>query len=219
MFRKIVLTASAVTLALGGLATFASPAYAGKVALGNATGTATCNILGKVKISPALSDINTLPSTTTAKIKSTTCTSSGGTIGAFPITKVKGAATSVGTGPGTCSGLLMAGSSPFTVTLTWKATGATLNPSTVTYANDGPSGLGFDLPSTGAAGAATSTVTGSFSGEKSWAHADVDTTPILAALADVGPNATGKGCGANSKGKAKGIKKITITGGHINVFP
>ncbi|MGZ4735378.1 MAG: hypothetical protein ACXVKA_13605 [Acidimicrobiia bacterium] len=219
MLRKVVLTASAAALALGSLATFAPPAFAGKVALGNATGTVSCNITGKVKISPALSEINTQPSTTTAKTKSTSCTASGGTIGAHPVTKSKGLATSTGSSPGTCTGLLAAGTSPFSVSVTWKAAGASLNPSSITYANDGPSGLGFDLPSTGAAGAATSVVTGSFGGEKSWAHADIDAGPILTALADVGPTATGKGCGANAKGKAKGIKKITITGGHINIFP
>ena len=219
MLRKIVLTASAAALALGGFAAVAQPASAGKVALGNATGTASCTITGKVKISPALSDINTQPSTTTAKTKSGTCTSSGGTIGANPITKAKGTVTSTGTTPGSCSGLLAAGTSPFTTSIKWSASGASLNPSNITFANNGPSGLGFDLPSTGAAGAATSVVTGSFGGEKAWAHADVDSGPILAALADVGPTATGKGCGANAKGKAKGIKKITITGGAINVFP
>jgi hypothetical protein len=207
MLRKFVLTASAAALALGGLAVMAGPASGAKVALGNATGTVTCNITGKVKISPALSDINTLPSTTTAKTKSTSCTSSGGNVSANPVTKAKGLTTSTGTTPGTCSGLLAAGTSPFSTTITWKATKATLNPSTITFANNGPSGLGFDLPSTGAAGAATSIVVGSFGG------------PILAALADVGPTATGKGCGANAKGKAKGIKKITVIGGTINVFP
>jgi hypothetical protein len=219
MLRKFVLTASAAALALGGLAVMAGPASGAKVALGNATGTVTCNITGKVKISPALSDINTLPSTTTAKTKSTSCTSSGGNVSANPVTKAKGLTTSTGTTPGTCSGLLAAGTSPFSTTITWKATKATLNPSTITFANNGPSGLGFDLPSTGAAGAATSIVVGSFGGEKAWAHADVDSGPILAALADVGPTATGKGCGANAKGKAKGIKKITVIGGTINVFP
>ncbi|MGZ6978536.1 MAG: hypothetical protein ACXVJW_10540 [Acidimicrobiia bacterium] len=219
MLRKVVLTASAAALALRSLATFASPAFAGKVALGNATGTVTCNTTGKVKISPALSDINTQPSTTTAKTKSTSCTASGGTIGAHPVTKAKGLTTSTGTSPGTCSGLLTPGTSPFTTTVTWKAAGASLNPSNITFANNGPSGLGFDLPSTGAAGAATTVITGSFGGEKAWAHADIDAGPILAALADVGPTATGKGCGANAKGKAKGIKKITVTGGTINVFP
>ncbi|MGZ4753991.1 MAG: hypothetical protein ACXWA9_03750, partial [Acidimicrobiia bacterium] len=161
MLRKMVLTASVATLALGGLATMAQPAFAGKVALGNATGTASCNITGKVKISPALSEINTQPSTTTAKTKSTSCSASGGTIGAHPITKSKGLVTSTGTTPGTCTGLLTPGTSPFSATVTWKASGASLNPSTITFANNGPSGDGFDLPSTGAAGAATSVITGS----------------------------------------------------------
>jgi len=219
MLRRTALAASAAVLVLGGLAVTAGPAFAGKVALGDATGSVTCNTTGKVKISPALSDINTQPSTTTAKTKSTSCTSSGGTIGAHQITGSKGTSTSVGTGPGTCSGLLTPGTSPFTTTIKWKASGATLNPSNITFANNGPSGIGFDLPSNGAAGAATSVITGSFAGETAWAHADADAGPILAAIADVGPTATGKGCGANAKGKAKGIKKVTIIGGHTTIAP
>ena len=218
MLRKIVLTASAAALALGGLAVTAGPASAGKVALGDASGTVSCNITGKVKISPALSDINTLPSTTTAKTKSTSCTGTP-TGSPGPITKSKGLTTSTGTAPGTCSGLLTVGATPFTTAITWKAAGATLNPSAITFANVGPSGLGFDLPSTGAAGAGTSIITGSFAGETAWSHADIDATPVLAALADVGPTATGKGCGANAKGKAKGIKKFAVIGGHIDIAP
>ena len=219
MLRKIALTASAAALAFGGLAVMAGPASAGKVALGNATGTVSCTTTGKVKISPALSDINTQPSTTTAKTKSGTCTSSGGTIGAHAITKAKGTVTSTGTTPGTCAGLLTPGTSPFSAAIKWSASGASLNPTTVTFANLAPSGIGFDLPATGAAGAATSVVVGSFGGEKAWAHADADAGPLLAAIADTGPTATGKGCGANAKGKAKGIKKITLIGGSINIFP
>ena len=197
----------------------ASPASAGKVALGNATGTVHCTTTGKVKISPALSEINTQPSTTTAKTKSGSCTASGGTIGANPVTSAKATVTSTGTTPGTCAGLLTPGTTPFTAAIKWKASGASLNASSITFANVGPSGVGFDLPGTGVAGAATTTITGSFGGERAWAHADADAGPLLAAIADVGPTATGKGCGANAKGKAKGIKKITLTGGTIDVFP
>ena len=167
MLRKIVLTASAAALALGGIAAVAGPASAGKVALGNATGTVSCNITGKVKISPALSDINTLPSTTTAKTKSRTCTSSGGTIGANPITKAKGVVTSTGTTPGTCSGLLAPGTSPFTAAITWKAAGATLNPSTITFANLAPAR--HRLRPAGHRGRAArrrTVIVGSFQGEK-----------------------------------------------------
>jgi len=76
------------------------------------------------------------------------------------------------------------------------------------FANVGPQGDGFDLPSNGAAGKATSTVSGSFSGDDAWAHASVDLGQVASQLAT---------CDPNEKGKVKGIKKITITGGHIDI--
>jgi hypothetical protein len=213
MIRKLGLSATAVALALGGIVAVASPASAGKPALGNATGSVTCSTVGKVKINPPLSSLNTLPSTTTAKTKSTSCTSSGGTIGTFMTGgKAKGLTTSTGTEPGTCDGVTGVGTTPFTTTITWKGNGATLNPSSITFANVGPSGVGFDLPATGAAGAATSIVTGSFGGNSAWAHATADPS-VITALTTPGI------CTPNAKGKAKGLKKITIIGGTINVFP
>src|SRR6478609_4771808 len=134
MVRKLGMTAVAVALTFGGLATFAGPAFAGKPALGNATG----NVTGKVKIVPPLTNVNTVPSTTTAKIKSTSCSATGGTIGAAGITKAKAGVISTGTEPGTCSGVLEPGSTPFTATISWKSGGASLNGSSVTFANVGP---------------------------------------------------------------------------------
>ena len=66
-----------------------------------------------------------------------------------PITKAKGTVTSTGTTPGTCAGLLTPGTTPFTATVKWKAIGASLNPSTITFANIGSGGFGFDLPAGG----------------------------------------------------------------------
>jgi hypothetical protein len=209
MLRKIGMTAVAVAIGFGGIAAFAGPASAGKPVLGNATGNVTCPVTGKVKIVPPLTNVNTQPSTTTAKTKAPApCTASGGTIGAYGITKAKGLVTSTGTEPGTCSGVLEPGSTPFNATITWKSGGAKLNPSTVTFANVGPAGDGFDLPSNGAAGKGTSTVNGSFAGDTAWSHASVDLAQVASQLAT---------CDPNEKGKVKGIKKITITGGHITL--
>ncbi len=208
MVRKLGMTAVAVALTFGGLATFAGPAFAGKPALNNATGNVTCNIIGKVKIVPPLTNVNTQPSTTTAKIKSTSCSATGGTIGQYGITKAKAGVISTGTEPGTCSGVLEPGSTPFTATISWKSGGASLNGSTVTFANVGPQGDGFDLPSNGAAGKATSTVGGSFSGNDAWSHASIDLGQVASQLAT---------CDPNEKGKVKGITKITVTGGHIDI--
>lgn len=214
MLKKFGMTAAAAALSLGALAAVAAPAgAAAKVPLGNATGTVSCPIAGKVKISPPLSSLNTLPSTTTAKIKNTApCTGSGGSIGAHQITKMKSTVTSTGTSAGTCSGVTGVGTTPFTANLSWKPTGATMNPTTITFANNGPSGVGFDLPSTGALGANTSVVTGSFQGEGAWAHATADPS-VIAAITTPGI------CTPDAKGKAKGLKKITIIGGSINIAP
>jgi hypothetical protein len=186
----------------------ATPAGAAKIAVGNATGTVHCTTTGKVKISPALTNANTLPSTTTAKIKSISCTGTTGNA-AVTISKAKGSATSTGTSPGTCTGLLTPGTTPFSVHVDWKATGGSLNATDITYANVGPSGIGFDLPSNGAAGAATSTITGSYAGEKSWSHATIALPDLT--LCNPGPPPKNK--------PAKGIKKLTITGGTIDIFP
>jgi hypothetical protein len=210
MIRKIGMTAAAVALTLGGVAALASPAGAGKPVLGNATGNVTCQQTGKVKIVPPLSSLNTQPSTITAKTKSSSCTASGGTIGQYGITKAKGVTTSTGTEPGTCDGVVTAGTTPFTTTVTWKSGGAKLNPSNITFANNGPSGVGFDLPSNGAAGANTTIITGSFAGQDAWAHADADPA-VITAITTPGI------CTPNAKGKAKGLKKIGIIGGHLTV--
>jgi hypothetical protein len=228
MLRKTVMAAAAAALALGGVAAFASPASAKTVVLGNAqaAGNITCNITGKVKITPALSDINTLPSTTVAKTKSSSCT--GTLVGGYAVTSAKSTVTSVGTTAGTCTGLLTPGTSPFTAAVSWKASGAKLNASSATFTNNAPGGLGFELPGdpdgagpiTSASLAHTTVITGSFAGQGAYANVGVDTGPVLLALTDTGPNATGKGCGASAKnGKAKGIKKLTLTGGTFNIVP
>jgi hypothetical protein len=210
MIRKIGMAASAAAMVLGGVAVVASPAFAGgKTPLGNAHGTVHCAITAKVKINPPLTNANTLPSTTTAKLKTVSCSSSGGTIlGA--IAKGKGSVLSVGTSPGTCTGLLTPGTTPFSSTINWKGNGVTLNPSTITFANVGPSGIGFNLPATGAAGAATTSISGSFSGEKAWAHANLSAVPDLASCLP-GPPPKNK--------PAKGIKKLTISSGTLDIFP
>jgi hypothetical protein len=211
MIRKTMLTVAAAALAFGGFAAVAGSAGAAKAALGNATtsGVISCTITGKVKFKPALSNINTQPTTTTAKTKSGTCT--GNANGLYPITKAKGLTTSTGTEPGTCSGLTEEGTTPFTSNISWKASGASLNASAVTFQNVGPSGAGFDLPAAGESGKNTTVITGSFAGEPGWAHADIDIGPVATALTTPG------GCNPNEKGKAKGIKKLTITGGHIDI--
>ena len=109
MIRKIGMAASAAVLVLGGVAVVAAPAFAGgKTPLGNAHGTVHCSITAKVKINPPLTNANTLPSTTTSKVKTVSCSSSGGTIlGA--IAKGKGSVSSVGTDAGHVHGPADAG--------------------------------------------------------------------------------------------------------------
>jgi hypothetical protein len=214
MLKKLGMSAAVAAIALGGVALAGTPAFAGKTALGNASGTVHCSITGKVKINPPLTNQNTQPSTTTAKTKSVSCSSSGGTIGGFPITKSKGSVISTGTSPGTCSGLTSPGETPFSVTVQWKATGASLNNSVITYANVGPSGVGFNLPSGGATGPSPngndgSSITGSFAGEKSWSHATLDSVPNFALCEPTTKNGKTK--------PAKGIKKLTVASGNLDI--
>jgi hypothetical protein len=136
--------------------------------------------------------------------------------------KSKGVVTSVGTEPGTCTGLATPGTSPFTADIKWKPNGAKANNSLVTFANVGGSLTGFSLPATGAAGKATSTVSGSFAGDTAYAVAyaaggiidisrcfDVTTTKVK-------PGKNGKPDKVKVKTKAaKGLKKITIGSGSL----
>jgi hypothetical protein len=216
MLRKIGMTAAAVAIGFAGVAALASPASAGKPVLGAATGNVTCQITAKVKISPPLSDSviapNTTPSTTTAKTKSTSCTSSGGTIGTFMTGgKAKGLVTSTGTEPGTCTGLAAPGDTPFTAVVTWKPAGAKADPSNITFANVGATEAldGFLLPAAGEAGKGTSTVSGSFAGNDAWAFANLGGLPDVTKCFDTGT--------APKIKKAKGLKKLTVVSGHITV--
>jgi hypothetical protein len=223
MLRKSGLTAAAVALAFGGIVAFPSPASAAKPVLGNATGNVTCQITAKVKISPPLKDSvvapNVIPSSTLAKTKSTSCTSSGGTIGGFMNGgKSKGVVTSTGTEPGTCTGLAAPGSTPFTADITWKPSGAKANGSKVTFANVGGSLSGFSLPADGAAGKATSVVTGSFAGNTAYATANaaggiIDISRCFD-VTTVKPGKNGKPDKVKTKA-AKGLKKITISSGSL----
>jgi hypothetical protein len=55
-------------------------------------------------------------------------------------------------------------------------------------------------------------VTGSWAGtDNADAQANIDSGPVIAALTTPG------GCDPNEKGKAKGIKKLTITSGTLSI--
>jgi hypothetical protein len=215
MLRKIGLTAAAVGIGLGGIAALATPAGAAKPALGNATGNVTCQITAKVKISPPLSNSevapNTTPSTTNAKVKSTSCTSSGGTIaGHLSGGKAKGTVTSTGTEPGTCTGLVGPGETPFTSVTKWKGS-ATLNDTSITFPNLEGELSGFDLPAGGEANKGDVTISGSFANQDAWARANI-APPDVSRCFDTPPKKPGK-----PAKKAKGLKKITVTSGSINI--
>ena len=99
MMRRIALAGVTAALALGGIAVAAGPAgAAAKPPIFNATGTLHCSITGKVKINPPLTNANTLPSTTTAKLKGT-CSGTTGNPVVTP-SGVKGSVLSVGTSAG-----------------------------------------------------------------------------------------------------------------------
>ena len=198
------MAAGVAALALGSIAAFAGPAgAASKVPLGNAHGTLHCSgITAKVKFNPPLANNNTQPSNTSIKSKiGGPC--SGSLTGApgAAITKAKGTGTIIGNSPGTCSGLTSDGTAPVNLHTVWKASGATLNVTDSTFNGVGAEGVGFRLPK---ATGGTVTGTGSFSGEPVEIHAQA----ALPNLADCNP-------GAN--GKTKGIKKLTITSGTIDI--
>jgi hypothetical protein len=201
MIRRIALAATTAALALGGVAVAAGPAAAAAGPTITAVGSVNCNISGKVKISPALTNANTLPSTTTAKIKGS-CT--GTTESGVTPTSVKSVVTSTGTTPGTCTGLLTPSTAPFTAGNTWKASGGKINPSTVVFPGFAPNGGGFALT--------LGTTTGSYAGfQNATAQANVD----LALIA--GQIATGCDPQPPKFKAAKGIKKITILSGTLNI--
>jgi hypothetical protein len=219
MLRRIGISAAALAVGLGGLALAAPAAGAAKPELGNATGNVTCQITAKVKINPPLKNSvvapNTTPSTTTAKVKSVSCTSNGGTIGTFMNGgKMKAVITSTGTEPGTCTGLVEPGETPFTSVTTWKPNGAKANGSNITFANVGPKeplGSGFLLPADGEDGAGTTNISGSFAGHDAWAVANI-APPDTSRCFDVTTQKPGKPPKTKA---AKGLKKIEVTSGTI----
>ncbi len=204
MIRKITLTVAAAALTMGGVVAFAGPAGAGaKVPLGDAHGTLHCSgITAKVKFNPPLSNSNTVPSLTTIKGKvSGPCTSSLNGAPGAAITKAKNTGSIQGNTPGTCSGLTQDGTADVHLHTTWKASGATLNVSDSTFNGVGAEGVGFRLPK---ANGGTVTGTGSFSGEAVEIHAQA----ALPNLAD---------CNPGPNGKTKGIKKLAITSGTVDI--
>ncbi len=240
MLRKLLLGVSAGALALAGLVVVAGPASAGKPIIGNATGSASCSGGGKVKINPALKNEDNAennypgyngvprwfvgPSLTTAKLKMV-CTGTTGIPGVSPV-KAKAVATSQGTEPGTCTGLLSGepSTSSFTVDIKWKAAGGKgMNNTKITYSGFEAEGLGFKLPQTGG----TATITGSYAGNTSESHA------VLAAVPDFSrcepkikckEDKTGATCNAGSeklKVKAgKGLKKLYLAeSGTLTITP
>ena len=195
--RRLAFGASALALAMGGLVAIATPAGAAKIPVGNAVGHVTCSITGKVKFSPALSSVNTLPVLTTAKIKGT-CTGDTQSALVEPI-KMKATVTSPGGMP-TCNALLVPGTADFIVDVTWKASGGTLNPSHIVFPGITPAGLSFNL--------GAGNTTGSYAG-----------TMNATAIANVAvPDLTKCNPGPPPKNKPpKGLKKLTVSSGSISV--
>jgi hypothetical protein len=209
MIRRIALGAAAAALAFGGVAMAATGADAAKPPPFAADGTVNCNIAGKVKISPALTNSNPFPSTTTAKIKGT-CSGTTGNPAVTP-SAVKATVQSVGTEPGTCDGLVEPGDTPFTAFLEWKALGGKINPSSVTFPGLTPIIAvppGFALNDGDSAAEALPGVPGSYAGNNvADANAFLDAFPDFS-LCDPQP----------PKFKPpKGIKKLTIASGNISI--
>jgi hypothetical protein len=204
MFRKIVLATTCAALAVAGVTVLSSPASAAPKPTITATGNVNCNIEGKVKISPPLSDTNQSPSTITGKLKGT-CT--GSTEQGVTPNKVKIALTYTTSGPGTCGGLAEPGVDPFNIGLTWKAAGGKINPSTAVlkgFVLTGVPNFGFDIPNPNAP-SPRATVTGSYAGTNNanaHAHIDLPDTSLCSPTTK------------NGKTKpAKGIKKIVVKPG------
>jgi hypothetical protein len=216
MLKKIAMTATAAALALGGLATFASPSGAAKINVGNATGSVDCSGGGKVKIKPGLMNEDgpsvpgytgtprwvVAPALTTAKLKLVCSGTTGNS--AVSVTSAKVVATSQGTEPGTCSGLTSGSDTDFTATISWKASGGTINPSTITYSGFEPEGLGFRLPETGG----TATITGSYAGGTSEAHAVLAEVPDFSRCDARVTQKPGKPVKVKSP---KGLKKLVLS--------
>ena len=186
MFRKISLVAASAALTFGAIAGSAGVAHAAAPPI-NATGTANCTAVGKIKASPAL----TIPATSGLTTVTTKVTISGCT-GTSPVLSGKG--TFVSTAPtNNCTSLGALHPFASTGTIKWKGT-VKVNPSTVHF-SDQSSTLVDPLVSN-APGSGTSTVSGSFSGQHASAHYLLDQHQ-----ADLGTACTGKG-----------IKKLSFSG-------
>jgi hypothetical protein len=201
----MLLGSMAAALAFGGVVVASGPAGAAPKPIITATGNATCSITGKVKIDPPLTNQNTQPSNIVGKLKGT-CT--GSTEQGVTPTKVK-IALSYNTGnPGTCNGLATPSTDPFTASLTWKASGGKINPSSATlkgFVLATVPNFGFDLPNPNSP-SPRSTVTGSYAGtNNASAHAHIDVPDTSKCDPTTKPNGQTK--------PAKGIKKIAILEG------
>jgi hypothetical protein len=237
MLRRLVLGVSVGALAFSGLALIAEPASAGKPVVGNATGSASCTGGGKVKLSPGLRNEDNAtnnypgyngiprwivgPTTTTAKLK-LVCTGTTGIAGVSPA-KGKVTATSTGTEPGTCSGLLSGepSTTPFNIEIKWKANGGKgMNNTFITYTGFEAEGLGFKLPQTGG----TATVSGSYAGNTSEAHAVLASVPDFSVCEPKIKCKNDNPCTSSSeklkvKG-GKGLKKLFLSeAGTLSITP
>ena len=199
--RRLGVLATTTALALGGLAVTAGDAGAGKP-LVIATGSVQCTGLnGKLKLNPPLTQINTVPSNLTGTLKAT-CT--GTTESGVTPKAGKATITSTGSVPGTCTRLLVPGSNPFTVKISWKASGGKIAATTIVFPNQ--------LPDLGGYGLHDGDVTGSYAGgDTADAHVDMDVGALLSAITD--------DCNPKPpKNKPpKGIKKLVIISGTLAI--
>lgn len=193
MIRRIAVVATAASMAFGGFAVAAGTAGAAAPPI-NAIGTANCSVVGKAKISPALTN-DVLIRTTTVKA-TLTCTGTSGVTGG----KATIATTSATPANG-CTGLA-SGLGSFTGSIKWKGA-VKYNVSTVSFSNGASvlgTVIGFRLPSNGLTPpAGTSTFAGSFAGEHAVSNVTLDQTLATFLASCPGP-------------KLKGIKKLSFTG-------
>ncbi len=211
----------------------------------------SCSVTAKVKLSPGLKDnwvkadhqtdpnsaVRALPDTTFASNGpvSTTVkgkgTCSGTVTGGGQTASVTGIKFTLGpdpaapgsSDPATCTSLLTTTDSTarYDVTISWKASGAKVNPTSITGASITPMGLGFQTSG--------GTITGSFAGGTSTSQGNVDGTTI-SAFVQPAPTSSSptpafpqcqptlklkskKGVNSASLKAPKGLKKITIVPG------
>jgi hypothetical protein len=237
MKRRVFVGISIGALVCAGLAVDTGSAGAAKPIVGDATGSASCSGGGKVKLKPGLRNEDNAennypgyngiprwivgPTTTTAKLK-LVCTGTTGIPGVSPA-KAKVEATSVGTEPGTCSGLLSGepSTTPFNIEIKWKAEGGKdMNNTFISYSGFEAEGLGFRLPQTGG----TATVTGSYAGNTSEAHAVLSVIPDFSVCEPKIKCKNDNPCTSSSeklkvKG-GKGLKKLFLSeAGTLTITP